>query len=217
MSFSVIWSNLPFLLDGALVTIETAALVILGGSVAGVFLGIVRVGRTVGLRHAAMLYIEIIRGTPLLVVLFVVYFGLPPLTGHRFTAYAAAVIGFIAFIAAYIAEDFRSGLASVSLGQRDTGLALGLTRLQLLRLIILPQAIRRMIPALFNQFVRLVKFTSVASVIGANELTGAAMAVNAREFKPIEILIALAASYLALCFLLSLLGRHLNRRYAIIE
>jgi ABC-type amino acid transport system permease subunit len=148
-------------------------------------------------------------------VVFVVYFALPALIGHRFTAYQAAVVGFIAFIAAYIAEDVRSGMRSVPRGQIEAGLASGLARAQVLRLVVMPQAIRRMIPALFNQFVRLLKFTSVASVIGVTELTGATLAVNAREFKPLPLLTALALAYFLACYALSLLGRWLNRRYAI--
>ena len=125
------------------------------------------------------------------------------------------MIGFILFIGAYIAEDYRSGVAAVPQQQREGALALGLTPRQVLRHVVLPQAVRQMIPALFNQFVRLVKFTSVAAVIGVTELTGAALAVNAREFQPVPIIATLAVSYFVLCSLLSLVGRWLNRRYAI--
>ena len=148
-------------------------------------------------------------------MLFIVYFAVPPVIGHRFSAYQAAVIGFIAFIGAYIAEDVRSGLGSVPSGQIEAGLAGGLSPRQVLWLIVLPQAVRRMIPALFNQFVRLVKFTSVASAIGVTELTGATLAVNAREFKPLPLLTALALAYFVAGYGLSLMGRWLNRRYAI--
>jgi His/Glu/Gln/Arg/opine family amino acid ABC transporter permease subunit len=215
MSFAVVWSNLPFLAHGLLITLQTAGLVILGGTLFGVVLGVLRTGRIPVLWQLAFAYIEGIRGTPLLVVLFVVYFGLPPVVGYRFTAYQAAVLGFILFIGAYIAEDYRSGLAAIPKGQIEAGIASGLTRGQVLCSIVLPQAIRRMIPTLFNQFVRLLKFTSVASVIGVMELTGAAMIVNAREFQPLPILTALAGTYLVVCYLLSLVGRWLNVRYAI--
>ncbi|HXP77707.1 MAG TPA: amino acid ABC transporter permease [Stellaceae bacterium] len=217
MDFSVVARNLPYLVAAFALTLTTAALVIAGGTVTGVLLGLARGAGASAVRGAAMLYIGFIRGTPLLVVLFVVYFALPPLIGHRFTAYEAAVIGFIAFIAAYIAEDVRSGILSVPRGQIEAGLASGLSRGQALRLVVLPQAIRRMIPALFNQFVRLLKFTSVASVIGVTELTGATLAVNAREFQPLPLLAFLALAYFAACYALSLVGRWLNRRYAIMS
>ena len=215
MDFTVIPRNLPYLLGGLGVTLETSLLVILGGTTFGLGLGILRMGGRGAVRVLAAGYIEIIRGTPLLVVLFFVYFGLPPVIGYRLSAYEAAVIGFILFIGAYIAEDYRSGVAAVPQQQREGGLALGLTPRQVLRHVVLPQAVRQMIPALFNQFIRLVKFTSVAAVIGVTELTGAALAVNAREFQPVPIIATLAASYFVLCSLLSLVGRWLNRRYAI--
>ncbi len=215
MGLSVLARNLPYLAGAFALTLETAALVIVGGTVAGVLLGLARSTRGRALRGAVALYIGLIRGTPLLVVLFVVYFTVPSLTGHRFTAYEAAVIGFIAFIAAYIAEDVRSGIRSVPRGQIEAALASGLSRGQVVRLVVLPQAIRRMIPALFNQFVRLLKFTSVASAIGVTELTGATLAVNAREFQPLPLLTGLALAYFAACYALSLVGRWLNRRYAI--
>jgi His/Glu/Gln/Arg/opine family amino acid ABC transporter permease subunit len=215
MDLAVIWKNLPFLLEGLRVTLQTAALVIAGGAAFGVGLGILRTSRLPVATQVASAYIEGIRGTPLLVVLFVVYFGLPPVIGYKLRAYEAAVVGFTLFIGAYIAEDYRSGLASVPPGQIEAGLASGLSRGQVLRHIVLPQAIRRMIPTLFNQFVRLLKFTSVASIIGVMELTGAAMTVNAREFQPFPILATLAATYLVACSLLSQVGRWLNLRYAI--
>lgn len=215
MDLSVVGRNLPYLAAAFALTLQTAALVIAGGTVMGVLLGLARGSGAGVLRGAAALYVGFIRGTPLLVVLFVVYFALPPLIGHRFTAYQAAVIGFIAFIAAYIAEDVRSGILSVPRGQIEAGLASGLARAEVLRLVVLPQAVRRMIPALFNQFVRLLKFTSVASVIGVTELTGATLAVNAREFQPLPLLAALALAYFVACYALSLLGRWLNRRCAI--
>ena len=97
----------------------------------------------------------------------------------------------------------------------QAALATGLTRWQVVRLIVLPQAIRRVIPALFNQYVRLFKFTSVASVIGVTELTGAALLVNARDFHPGVIIVALALTYLVLCYGLSLVGRLLYARFAV--
>jgi His/Glu/Gln/Arg/opine family amino acid ABC transporter permease subunit len=215
MHFEVIWNNFPYLLQGLVVTLQTAGLVIIGGTFLGITLGVARSARSRLLRLPAAIYIEFIRGTPLLVVLFIVYFAIPALTGYRFTAYEAADIGFVAFIMAYIAEDYRSGLASVPRGLSEAGLASGLTPAQVLFLIVLPLAVRRMIPTLFGQFVRLLKFTSVASVIGVTELTGAALTVNAREFHPIEIILFLGVAYFLLCALLSSLGRWLNRRYAV--
>ena len=217
MDLSAVARNLPYLAEGLLLTLEMATISILGGALVGLLLGLARAWRVAALRQAAALYIELIRGTPLLVVLLVVYLAVPALTGERIGPVPSAVIGFIVFIAAYIAEDLRSGLASVPAGQIEAGLASGLSAGQVMRFVVLPQALRRMIPALFNQFVRLLKFTSVASAIGATELTGAVLAVNAREVKPLELLAFLALAYFVLCYALSLLGRWLDRRFAIVS
>jgi ABC-type amino acid transport system permease subunit len=163
----------------------------------------------------AAIYVEFIRGTPLLVVLFITYFALPALFGYRTTAYRAAIFGFVLFIAAYLAEDFRAGLRAVRPTLIQAGLATGLTRWQVLRHIILPQAIRRVLPSLFNQYVRLIKFTSVASVIGVTELTGAGLLINARDFHPVKILATIAIVYLVVCSALSLAGRALYAQFGV--
>ncbi|MBI3709522.1 MAG: amino acid ABC transporter permease [Proteobacteria bacterium] len=213
MNYAVVWDNWRFLAEGLSLTLQTAVLVIVGGSILGISIGLVHTAHLPGLKQLAVVYIELIRGTPLLVVLFLVYFGFSFLAGHRLSAYQAAVGGFVVFIGAYIAEDFRSGVHSIPRGQIEAGVAAGLSRVQVLRLIVVPLALRRMTPALFGQFVRLLKFSSVASVIGVTELTGATLLVNAREFRPIELLSALAVTYFVLCVGLSLIGRRLNERF----
>ena len=186
-----------------------------GGTVLGLAVATARHLRLPLLSPILRVYIELVRGTPLLVVLFICYFAIPSLLGYRATAFGAACLGFILFIGAYIAEDIRAGLASVPQGIVDAGLASGLRPIQVLRLIVLPQGLRRVIPVLFSQYVRLFKFTSVASVIGVREMTGGAMLINAREFAPITILIAIAASYLVICSAISLGGRLLYQRLAV--
>jgi His/Glu/Gln/Arg/opine family amino acid ABC transporter permease subunit len=211
----VILKNLPFLLHGLWMTVDLSVWSIVLGTLLGLVVGVIRFVRPPLLNTVAAIYIEFIRGTPLLVVLFITYFALPALFGYHTTAYRAAILGFVLFIAAYLAEDFRSGLRAVKPTLIQAGLATGLTRWQVLRLIILPQAIRRVMPSVFNQYVRLVKFTSVASVIGVTELTGAGLLVNAREFHPVAILATIAIVYLVVCFLMSLAGRALYARFAV--
>ena len=211
----VIVRNLPFLLDGLLITAELAALTAVGGTLLGLAIGITRHLRIPVLSRLCGVYVGFIQGTPLLVVLFICYFAIPALFGYQTTAYRAALLGFILFIAAYLAEDFRAGLNSVRPSLVNAGLATGLTPWQVMRLIVLPQAVRRVIPALFNQYVRLFKFTSVASVIGVTEFTGGAMLVNGREFAPVTILLTVALTYQVLCYGISLAGRLLFRRIAI--
>ncbi len=211
----VILKNLPFLLAGLRLTAEIALWSILGGTLLGLAIGVVRYLRVPVLAQLFALYIGFVRGTPLLVVLFICYFGLPALLAYKTSAYGAAVLGFILFIAAYLAEDIRAGLRSVRPGLMQAALATGLTRLQALRLVVVPIALRNVIPTLFNQYVRLFKFTSVASVIGVNEFTGSAMLVNGREFAPITIIGFVALTYLVLCFAISSVGRLLYARLAV--
>jgi His/Glu/Gln/Arg/opine family amino acid ABC transporter permease subunit len=211
----VIIQNLPYLLQGLWTTIDLSLWSILGGTILGLVLATLRFVRVPALGTFSMLFIEFIRGTPLLVVLLITYFALPAFLGYKTTAYQAALLGFVLFIGAYLAEDFRAGLRSVRPGLIQAGLATGLNRWQVLRFIIAPQAIRSVIPTVFNQYIRLIKFTSVASIIGVTDLTGAALLVNARQFHPVTILATIAITYFVLCYLLSLVGRALYVRYAV--
>ena len=211
----VILKNLPFLLDGLRLTAEIAFWSILGGTLLGLVIGVVRYVRVPILAPLLGIYVGFVRGTPLLMIVFISYFGLPALLGYKTSAYAAAILGFILFVAAYLAEDLRAGLRSVRPGLIAAALATGLTRLQVVRLVIVPIALRNMIPTLFNQYVRLFKFTSVASVIGVNELTGSAMLVNGREFAPITIIGFIAVTYLVCCLAISSVGRALYARLAV--
>jgi His/Glu/Gln/Arg/opine family amino acid ABC transporter permease subunit len=211
----VILKNLPFLLNGLRLTAEIALWSILGGTILGLAIGVVRYLRIPVLAQFFAVYVGFVRGTPLLVMVFICYFALPALLAYKTSAYAAAIVGFILFIAAYLAEDIRTGLRSVRPALVQAALATGLTRLQAMRLIVVPIALRNVIPALFNQYVRLFKFTSVASVIGVNELTGSAMLVNGREFAPITIIGFIALTYLVLCLAISSVGRALYARLAV--
>jgi His/Glu/Gln/Arg/opine family amino acid ABC transporter permease subunit len=208
----VILANLPFLGAGLLVTLELTSLSMLGGTLLGLALAIIRYLDLPLAGRMTALYIGFIRGTPLLVVLLITYFALPALFGYRTSAFAAAALGFILFSGAYLAEDIRAGLDSVRPQLIQAALATGLGKLQVLRLIVLPQGLRRSLPSLFNQYVRLLKFTSIASVIGVTELTGGALAVNARVFQPATIILGVAATYFVLCYGLSLIGRKLFAR-----
>jgi His/Glu/Gln/Arg/opine family amino acid ABC transporter permease subunit len=211
----VILKNLPFLLMGLRLTIEIALLSIAGGTLLGLAIGVLRYLRVPVIAQSLDLYVVFMRGTPLLVVLFICYFGLPALFGYKTSAYWAAVGGFVLFIGAYLAEDIRAGLRSVPPSLVQAALATGLTRANVLRLIVVPIAVRNVIPTLFNQYVRLFKFTSVASVIGVNEFTGSAMLVNGREFAPITIIGFVALTYFLICFAISLVGRTLYARLAV--
>jgi His/Glu/Gln/Arg/opine family amino acid ABC transporter permease subunit len=211
----VIIKNLPFMLQGLLTSLQISAMVAVGGTLVGLIVAIVLYSRVPLLSLIARIYVEFIRGTPLLVVLYIAFFGLPALFGYQTTAYKATIVAFILFIGAYLAEDIRGGLLTVKPTLTQAALATGLTRSQALRFVVVPLAVRRIIPTLFNQYVRLFKFTSVASVIGVSEFTGNAMLVNAREFQPVTILAFVALTYLVICLILSGVGRWLHARLTV--
>ena len=211
----VIIKNLPFLLQGLMTSLQISAMVAVGGTLVGLIVAIVLYSRVPLLSPIARIYVEFIRGAPLLVVLFIAFFGLPALFGYQTTAYKATIVAFILFIGAYLAEDIRGGLLTVKPTLTEAALATGLTRGQALRFVVVPLAMRRIIPTLFNQYVRLFKFTSVASVIGVSEFTGNAMLVNAREFQPVTILAFVALTYLVICLILSGVGRWLHARLTV--
>ena len=211
----VIIKNLPFMLQGLLISLQISAMVAVGGTLVGLIVAIVLYSRVPLLSLIARIYVEFIRGTPLLVVLFIAFFGLPAVFGYQTTAYKATIVAFILFIGAYLAEDIRGGLLTVKPTLTQAALATGLTRGQALRFVVIPLAVRRIIPTLFNQYVRLFKFTSVASVIGVSEFTGNAMLVNAREFQPVTILAFVALTYLVICLILSGVGRWLHARLTV--
>ena len=208
----VLLRNLPFLADGFLLTLKIAGWTALLGTALAIPVALARYLRVPVAAQFCAAYVGLIRGTPVLVVLLMSYFGLPAAFGYRTSAYPACIGGFSVFIAAYCAEDMRAGLMAVPPALVEAGLALGLSRARVLRFIVLPLAARVTLPALFGQYVRMVKYTSVASVIGVNELMGSGVLVNARIFEPLPILGVVAAAYLVVCLAVSLTGRRLQRR-----
>lgn len=207
--------NHAFLAAGILRTLELSATSIALGTMLAVILALIRYMKVPVLSRLCTLYIGLIQGAPLLVVLLVCYFAIPALLGYKTTALAATILSFTAFIAPYLAEDIRSGLDSVRPRLMAAALATGLTQRQAIRLVVLPIAMRSVIPSLVNQYVRLIKFTSVASIIGTQELTGNALLINARIFEPIPVLAFVALVYLVLCQTVSLAGRWLHARLAV--
>ena len=208
----LILRNLPFLAAGLWTTLTLAAWTFLCGTALAVVVALLRHFRVPGAAAACAAYVGFIQGTPILVVLLLCYFGLPAVFGYRTAAYPACVLGFTVFMAAYCAEDMRAGLRAVPAPLTEAATALGLSRPQVLRLVVLPLAARIALPAVFGQYVRMIKYTSVASVIGVTELTGAGLLVNARVFQPLAILGSVAATYLVMCIGVSLAGRALQRR-----
>ena len=217
-SLNAIVNALPALLTGALLTLQLTAAAVAFGSVGGIILGVARLSKVVPIRWLARAYIDFFRGTPLLVQLFIIYFGIPSLlrsmgiNGFSFGQWGAATLGLSLNSAAYLAEIVRGGIQSVENGQKEAAESLGLDAKQALFYVIFPQALRRMIPPLGNEFVVLLKDTSLVAFIGYQELLRQGQLIVARNFRAFEIYITVALIYLALTVLASQVFSWLERR-----
>jgi His/Glu/Gln/Arg/opine family amino acid ABC transporter permease subunit len=157
-------------------------------------------------------YVNVLRSSPLLMIMFWAYYTGPMITGAPTSAYTAALIALAAFEVAYFTELVRAGLQSISSGQRDAALAVGLRPDQAMRFVILPQALRRMLPSLLSQSIIAFQDSTIASVIGVSDVFAMTNIISAREQRPIELYTALAAIFFVLCYGLSRLVRALEAR-----
>lgn len=202
---------LPYLARGALFTIGLAAIAITLGTVAGFALGLLRFVPSRIIRTGLAWITEIIRAIPLLLLLFFVFFAFPAV-GLDIPTFPAAVLAMSLWMMVNTAEVVRGGVRSIPRGQAEAGMANGLTGLQIMRYIIVPQAIRRMIPPYIGVCTILVKDTSLAAIIGAFELTRAAQETIAQTYQSLTIYLIAAAVYFCLCYPMSVLSRRLERR-----
>lgn len=207
-SINVIITSFPALLQGALVTLQLTTLSVVLGLVGGSLIGIIRLSQITFVRWLARAYVDFFRGTPLLVQIFMIYFGLPAIaqeSGFTFNLdrLAAGVIALSLNSAAYIAEIVRAGIQSIERGQTEAAKSLGLSSVQTMRFVIFPQAFRRMIPPLGNEFISLLKDTSLVTVIGFEELFRKGQLIVASNYRAFEIYTAVAIVYLCLTLLSS--------------
>jgi polar amino acid transport system permease protein len=182
------------------------------GFVVGIGVALARLSRQPWLYYPASLYVEVIRGVPLVMVVFWFWFFIPIVIGVPLPQYWVALVAFVVFEAAYLGEIVRAGIQSVPRGQVEAAQATGLRGLATMRHVILPQAVRNMLPSLVTQFIILVKDTSLASIIGYMDLTKAAQTVNQREIRPFELYLFIALVYWVLCYGMSRGSRALERR-----
>ena len=206
---------MPLLLTGAAVTVQITALSVLIGIIIGLFVGIARISTYRVVHLIAAVYVDFLRGTPLLVQIFLVYFALPVVTGQRIDPFVAAIAACSINSSAYVAEIFRAGIQSIDAGQMEAGRSLGMSWMQTMRYIIVPQAARRVIPPLGNEFIALLKDSSLVSVIGFEELTRRGQLIIARTYASLEIWICVAIIYLMMTVSISRLVAWLERRYKI--
>ncbi len=212
--FSLIWNSLPLLLAGAGVTIEITAIAVGLGFVLGLITSVCRLSSVKILRGIAICYVNIIRGTPMLVQIFLIYFALPMVIGERINPFVAAVAACSINSGAYVSEIFRAGIQSVDKGQMEAGRSLGLSWMQTMRYIILPQAFKHVIPPLGNEFISMTKETSLVSVIGFEELTRRGQLIIAKTYGSFEIWLTVAAIYLVMTLSIARLVSYLERRFA---
>jgi arginine/lysine/histidine/glutamine transport system substrate-binding/permease protein len=207
-SFNIIIQSFPTLLMGVLVTLQLAFLSVIFGLIGGSFIGIIHLSAIKPVRWLARTYVDFFRGTPLLVQIFMIYFGLPAICQElgfnlNFDRLVAGVIALSLNSAAYIAEIVRAGIQSIESGQSEAAQSLGLSARQTMRYVIFPQAIRRMIPPLGNEFISLLKDTSLVAVIGFEELFRKGQLIVANNYRAFEIYAAVAIIYLCLTLVFS--------------
>ena len=205
-------THVEFIAYGALWTIGLSAIAFVGGSVLGFLLALARIAPLAWLRRLAAGYIQIVQGTPLLVTLFLIYFGLAVLGFDGLPGIAAAGAGLVIYSSAFLAEIWRGCLQSVPRTQWEAAECLALTPSQRMFRVVLPQAMRIATAPTVGFLVQIVKNTSLASVIGFVELAQAGKIVNNAIFEPFPVFILVACFYFAICFPLSLWSRSLERK-----
>lgn len=217
MSFdwSLIWDNIPILLQGAVITIQITVMAVGCGFFIGMIAALANLSRFRIVRLLVKCYVELFRGTPLLVQIFMIYFALPMVIGQSINLYVAAVTACSINSGAYVSEIFRAGIQSIDKGQMEAGRSLGLTWGQTMRYIVMPQAFKAIIPPLGNEFIAMMKDTSLVSVIGFEELTRRGQLIIARTYGSFEIWTAVAIIYLIMTLSISQLVAFLERRYNI--
>ncbi|MGB2991075.1 MAG: amino acid ABC transporter permease [Paenisporosarcina sp.] len=205
--------SFPYVLSGIGYTLLIALVSMVVGLIIGFFLALARTSSLLILQWPARMYISFMRGVPILVILFLLYFGFPVI-GIEFSAVQAALIGFSLNSAAYMAEILRSSLSSVDIGQWESSIALGLSYWQSMKRIILPQSVRIAIPPLSNVLMDLIKASSLAAMITVPEIFQKARIVGAREYDLLTLLILVALIYWAICSVMTVLQNYLEKRYA---
>lgn len=199
------------LLTGAKLTVQLTAVSVFFGIILGTLTGMLRISKT-PFRFIAAIYIDVIRGTPLLVQTFIIFYGLPSLIQRPIPAYFAAVLALSINSGAYVGEIVRAGIQSLDKGQWEAAASLGMSGYQTMKHIILPQAFRRILPPLGNEFIALLKDSSLVSVIALEELVRKGQVIIGRTFRPFEIWFAVAVIFFVMTFIVSRFVDLLERR-----
>lgn len=213
--WSAITNNIPFLWDGMVLSLGLAALAILGGMIGGMLMALLRLSSFKPFAIFAYLYVNLFRAVPLILVIFWFYFLVPVALGRPVGSFYSALIAFVLFETAYYCEIIRAGIQGIPRGQMAAALATGLTRWAAMRHIILPQALRNMMPVLVTQCVVLFQDTSLVYVVTLRDFMTSATIVANRDFKLVELYTFAAFVYLVICLAGSSLARYLQHRTAL--
>lgn len=216
-AYHVMWESVPMLLEGLQYTVIITAGGLFFGFILGAVTGLMKLSRHRIFSWLAGIYIETIRGTPLMVQVMFLYFGLPLALGMRIPPLTASIIAISVNAGAYIAEVVRGAVQSIEKGQVEAGRSIGLNRHQTMMYIVWPQAFRRMIPPLGNQFIISLKDTSLLVVIGMGELTRTGQEIIAENFRAFEVWLTVAIIYLIITRLLSYALYYVEQRVSISE
>jgi glutamate/aspartate transport system permease protein len=225
LDFGIVVRTWPYLLTGLQYTVQLTIIAAVGGTIFGTLLAMARLSSSKALSTLVAGYVNLMRSIPLLLVIFWFYF-LVPVVVQKIThsdypiqigADRSAYFTFIMFEAAYFCEIMRAGIQSIPKGQVNAGYALGFTYWQSMKLVILPQAFRNMLPILLTQTIVLFQDVSLVSLLNVTDFVGASMKIAQRDSRPVEMYLAIAVVYFLLCFVLSTGVKHLQKRVAIIR
>ena len=212
LDFSRVSAYSPLLVKGTVTTLELTLFSVLLGTVFGFITALFKMSRFKLLRALGNIYVELIRGTPLLVQLYIVYYGLPQLIGHDIPSFPAAIAALSFNSGAYVAEIIRAGIEAVDTGQMEAARSLGMSHGLAMRFVVIPQAIKNILPALGNEFVSLLKESATVSVISMGDLMRQADIIRAATYTAFEPLIEVALIYFVMTSIFSSLQRMLERR-----
>ncbi|MFC5834823.1 amino acid ABC transporter permease [Nonomuraea insulae] len=211
---NVIWGNFGYMIGGLTWTLSISGIAILGSLALGTVLALLRLSHCGWLRYPAVAIVEGVRSVPLILFIFFTYFMIAA-QGYDVSAFWSCTLALIIYIGAYVAEIVRGGIQSIERGQAEAARASGLSSFATMRYVILPQATRRMMPALVSQMIVLIKDTSVATIIGIPEFFTRVLEANARSLAyPFQLLFFAAVIYFVICYSLSLLSRRLELKVA---
>ena len=213
--FSVIWQNYNLLLLGLLNTLKVTVVALSFGIPIGLVLALLRLSNKRWVSMLTGLFIEFFRSTPPLAQLFWIFFALPIILDVEIDPYMASVLTFSIQSSAFFAEVFRAGIISMEKGQWEAGYAIGMKRRQVLKRVILPQAVKRMIPAFLERIIELMKTTTLVSTISYSDLLFQANAISQLTYRPLEVFTVAAAMYFMVLFPTSVAVRRLERRLAV--